>query len=175
MWIGFNARKVCACDAIMYMHVAWWCSRGVLKLYSTTVPTFEQVYTTLFQILATSSWRCNSFNHVSQSESRIQTLLQFDWLARFSFLQPDVARTGNNTVKWRCYGAMLLKWCKFMAQHRPSMYIPTPNQAPPVTIFMVQRTLGPKVSYEYCYVMNTVLVAHEYTTKPTSERYRRLV
>jgi len=91
-------------------------------------------------------------------------------------LQPDVARTGENTVKWRCYGAILLRdTTEMMAQHRPNMYIPTPNQAPPITIFMVQRTLGPKVSYEYCYIMNTVLAAHEYTTKPTSETYRRLV
>jgi len=31
-------------------------------------------------------------NHVSQSESRIQILLQFDWMAQFSLLQPDVAK-----------------------------------------------------------------------------------
>jgi len=46
--------------------------------------------TVLFQVLSTSS--CNSVNRVSQSESRILTLLQFDWMARFLLLQLDVAR-----------------------------------------------------------------------------------
>jgi len=36
---------------------------------------------------------CNSVNRVSQSESRIQIILQLDWMARFSLLQPDVSRT----------------------------------------------------------------------------------
>ena len=53
-------------------------------------------YTALFQVLATSG--CNSVNRVSQSESRIQILLQFDWMARFSLLQPDVARTWKRAV-----------------------------------------------------------------------------
>jgi len=53
--------------------------------------------TALFQVLATSG--CNSVNRVSQSESRIQILLQFDWMARFSLLQPDVARTWKSAVR----------------------------------------------------------------------------
>ena len=52
--------------------------------------------TALFQVLATSG--CNSVNRVSQSESRIQILLQFDWMARFWLLQPDVARTWKSAV-----------------------------------------------------------------------------
>ena len=53
--------------------------------------------TALFQVLATSG--CKSVNRVNQSESRIQILiLQFDWMARFSLLQPDVARTWKNAV-----------------------------------------------------------------------------
>ena len=54
------------------------------------------LHTALFQVLATSD--CNSVNRVSQSESRIQILLQFDWMAWFSLLQPDVARTWKSAV-----------------------------------------------------------------------------
>jgi len=43
--------------------------------------------TVFFQVLATSS--CNSIDLISQSESRIQILLQFDWMAWFLLLQPD--------------------------------------------------------------------------------------
>jgi len=46
------------------------------------------MHTAFFQVLATSG-----YNHVSQSDSRIQILLQLEWMARFSLLQPDVART----------------------------------------------------------------------------------
>ena len=45
-----------------------------------------------------SNLGCNSVNHVSQSESRVQIFLQFDWMARFSLLQLDVAKTWKNTV-----------------------------------------------------------------------------
>ena len=52
--------------------------------------------TVFFQVLATSGY--NSVNRVSQSDSRIQILLQLDWMARFSLLQPDVARTWKYAV-----------------------------------------------------------------------------
>jgi len=51
------------------------------------------MHTAFFQVLATSS-----YNRVSQSDSRIQILLQLDWMARFSLLQPDVARPWKNAV-----------------------------------------------------------------------------
>ena len=43
----------------------------------------------VYSIVLTNSF-CSSINLVSQSESRIQILLQFVW---FSLMQPDVART----------------------------------------------------------------------------------
>ena len=45
------------------------------------------MHTAVFQVLATSG--CNSNNRVNQSESRNQIFLQFDWMVRFSLLQPD--------------------------------------------------------------------------------------
>jgi len=46
--------------------------------------------------LLSLNFQYNSENFVSQSDCRIQILLLFDWLARFSILQPDVARTAIN-------------------------------------------------------------------------------
>ena len=34
-------------------------------------------------------WLQQRINHVNQSESRTQIFLQFDWMVRFSLLQPD--------------------------------------------------------------------------------------
>ena len=40
-------------------------------------------------VSSSCNFSCNSIDLVSQSESRIQILLQFDWMAWFSLLQPD--------------------------------------------------------------------------------------
>jgi len=68
-----------------------------------TVTSFSQAVSThivfgivFFQVLATSG--CNSINCVNQPESRFQ-ILQFDWMAWFSILQPDVARTWKIAVQ----------------------------------------------------------------------------
>ena len=61
-----------------------------MALWSTAMRTV------FFQVLATSGY--NSVNCVSQSYSKIQILLQLDWMARFSLLQPDVARTWKYAV-----------------------------------------------------------------------------
>ena len=47
---------------------------------------------------STCNFGCNSGNLVSQSDGRIQILLQFDWMAQFSLLQPDVARTWKDAA-----------------------------------------------------------------------------
>lgn len=53
--------------------------------------------TAFFRVLAT--FCCSSTNRANQSEGRIQ----FDWLARFLLLQPDVARTKkHNTDTFLC-------------------------------------------------------------------------
>ena len=65
--------------------------------------------TAFFQVLAT--FGCNSINHVSQSESRIQILLQFDWTAQLWLLQPDVAETWqNSTTPLTGRGSKLGSW-----------------------------------------------------------------
>ena len=57
---------------------------------------FHARYTAFFQVLAT--YGCHSINHVHQSESRIQILLQFNWMTRFSVLYLDIATTWKNAV-----------------------------------------------------------------------------
>jgi len=63
--------------------------RHVFPHGQISIPCWVASYcsTVVLQVLATSG--CNSVNHVNQSESRIQILLQFDWMAQFSLLQPD--------------------------------------------------------------------------------------
>ena len=65
--------------------------------------------TAIFQVLATSGY--SSVNRMSQSDSRIQILLQLDWMARFSLLQPDVARTWKNVIPLKNRNTYVLLLC----------------------------------------------------------------
>ena len=57
---------------------------------------------------------------MSQSESRIQIFVLFDWMTQFSLLQPDVARTCSRTavIGWSGNGTLFSGKVTSAGQHR---------------------------------------------------------
>jgi len=58
-----------------------------------------------------------SVNGVSQSENRIQTVVQFDWLIRLALLLPDIARTLKVTAWLTQIGSFVTWHCKNAESH----------------------------------------------------------
>jgi len=95
-WNPLSSLKPSSLSQLTHPHFSW--SQPPDKWLKSFSPCCD------CSILVISSQQ--SVNGVNQSENRIQTVVQFDWLIRLALLLPDIVRT----LKVTAWLAVLCKW-----------------------------------------------------------------